>query len=105
MKPAIIKHQNIEVSRHLLLGMPLTMGMHAPGLGVGPYSITFRGVYQTNSTSFTSSSITIGPSYTDRIVLVGVYSHSSTTNSISVGAIAVKSESCCKFPLARLRTT
>jgi hypothetical protein len=83
--PAIVKPGNVEFSRHLLLGMPLTMGILAPGPGVGPYGISFRGVYQTNSTSFTSPSINIGPAYTDRIVLVGIYSHSSTTSSISVG--------------------
>jgi len=42
-------------------------------------------VYQTNSTPFPSPSINVGPAYTDRIVLVGIYSHSSTTSSISVG--------------------
>lgn len=87
-RPAILRPENIEFSKHMLLGMPLTMGMLNWGLGAGPYAITLRGIYQTSSLSFSFASVNIGPAYTDRIVLVGVYSHNSATSSISVNGVS-----------------
>lgn len=87
-KPVIVRPENVEFSTHMLLAMPLTMGMLAPGAGSGPYAITLRGVYQTSSASFSFASVPVGPAYTDRIVLVGIYSHSAATSTLSVGGVS-----------------
>lgn len=86
-KPAIVRPGNAGFPEHVLPAMPLTMGMLKPSSpGTGPYEVLFRGSYRSgNSGSFTTGSINIGPAYTDRIVLVGIYTHNAGTSSVSVG--------------------
>lgn len=87
-KPAIIKVENIEFSKHMLLGMPITMGFlgpHGPGLGI--YEVTYRGVFQTNSDPDTSSAIDIGPAYDDRIVLVGYTTPQDPVTALTLGGV------------------
>jgi hypothetical protein len=56
-KPAIIKPENIEFSKHMLLGMPLTMGMLAAKKALG--SIVFVGGSTASKIGATSGNSTI----------------------------------------------
>lgn len=56
-KPVIVKHENIEFSKNLLLGMPMTMGM-LPGKGGSPAPvIAAAGTAYTATASATSHDI------------------------------------------------
>lgn len=58
-KPAIIKPENIEFSKHvLLLGMPLTMGMLAPRSAT-PLAVASSASWNSNNTSSASHSVTL----------------------------------------------
>ena len=50
-RPAIVKPESLEVSKHMLLGMPLTMGMLKPQSGI---SLVGMGVFTAVSGGFES---------------------------------------------------
>jgi hypothetical protein len=88
-KPAIVKAENIEFTKHLLLGMPLTMGM-LPGKQK-PVSLINRGttafVSSSGLTTYTFTSVAIGAaSATRRVIILAVGSHSTITGRALVSA-------------------
>lgn len=95
-KPAIVKAENLELSKHMLLGMPLTMGM-LPGKG-GPPSITYLGSSSTitGSTSI-SGSFNVGAVDANKEVFVAFQGFVLTTGTMSAttfgGATATKATS------------
>jgi len=70
-KPAIVKAENLELTRHILLGMPLTMGM-LPGKASAARTVTYRGSFNggTTSTTKTYSNAPIGTAASDRLVVL-----------------------------------
>jgi len=80
-KPAIIRPESIEFSKHLL-AMPFTMGMLPGKVNTPPRILTYRTsqAFGTLATSFTVTSAAIGTASSDRIVVV----IASTSNSIAI---------------------
>jgi len=64
------------------------MGILAGAAANGPYAITYNGLFSTNSTSFTSSSFSIGPAYADRIILIGTMSANTGSPTLTVGGVS-----------------
>ena len=91
-KPAIVKPESLEVSRHMLLGMPLTMGM-LPGKGPPPTPlVSAYGGHASNGnnlTSYSFASMSIGTAALDRYVLVYAHTPSGAPiTSVTVGGAA-----------------
>ena len=80
-KPAIVKAENIEFTKHLLLGMPLTMGMLAPK--VITTSILFVASTETTSAGAVTSVTINKPTGTASgdIIVIGVVGGHITMNS------------------------
>lgn len=72
-KPAIVKAENLEFTRHILLGMPLTMGMLA-AKNRTPVTATYTGAI-TSTTNALSYSLTlpIGTASADRYIVVAIF--------------------------------
>lgn len=92
-KPAIVKAENLEFSKHMLLGMPLTMGMLGPfGLGPGPWEVNYIGGAETANNASTSltGTFNLGPAYSDRIcyVVCGSSTTGSGTTGVTVGGVS-----------------
>ena len=93
-KPAIIKPENLDFSRHLLLGMPLTMGMLSSSkVAKKVLTISYAGG-ETSTADLSSYSFTgakIGTPAPDRyiaVVVCGASTASRTVNSVTVGGKA-----------------
>jgi hypothetical protein len=88
-KPAIVKAENLEFSKHMLLAMPLTMGILAKRqfeATVGTYRAGFSSG-GTASTSFTSTAVPLGTETADRLVAVIWLSEVTvTTVTVTVGS-------------------
>jgi len=57
-EPAIVRAENLEFSKHMLLGMPLTMGMLTPEASAPKFVGTATGTNSANSTSLSWSHTT-----------------------------------------------
>jgi hypothetical protein len=70
-KPAIVKAENLEFSKHMLLGMPLTMGM-LPGKASAARTVTYRGsaAITGSSTTKTYTNAPIGTAASNRLVVL-----------------------------------
>ncbi len=86
-RPAIVKAENLEFSKHMLLGMPLTMGM-LPGKGPTARTVTYRGSFNggTTSTTKTYTDAPIGTAASDRLVVVAVSIPYTTTSTSTTAA-------------------
>jgi hypothetical protein len=82
-KPAIVKPENLEFSKHMLLGMPLTMGMLAPK-AASSLVVAFTDVNITDAdgTSYTQTS-SIGTAASDRYVVVVGWANDGSNRTIS----------------------
>lgn len=81
-KPAIIKPENIEFSKHLL-AMPLTMGM-LPGKAASAVTVLNRGVLATNTSALTTynfTSYSVGTATSTRRIVVVSHAANGTTGS------------------------
>lgn len=92
-KPAIVKANNLEFSKHMLLGMPLTMGMLYPAkkLAQIEYITTVEDAGNLSTYTFTNASI--GTATSDRLVVVVVTcadtgGSTSTLSSVTIGGSA-----------------
>jgi hypothetical protein len=94
-KPAIIKAENLEFSKHMLLGMPLTMGMLA-GKGAPAVSLINNGVLATNSadnTTYSFNTYGIGTASSTRRVIAVFYGDNGsatgrTVSSATLGGVS-----------------
>ena len=86
-KPAIVKAENLEFTKHLLLGMPMTMGM-LPGKAHAARAVTYQGSYNggASSTTKTYTDAPIGTAAADRLVVVVVTLPYSTTSTGTTAA-------------------
>lgn len=90
-KPAIVRAENLEFSKHMLLGMPITMGM-LPGKST-PASVSFvQSLALTGLSSGSRSvSMSIGAAASSRVVILGVLhndSRSSGVSNVTIGGVA-----------------
>ena len=94
-KPAIVKAENLELSKHMLLGMPLTLGM-LPGKKL-PFDLTYRDSYgtATDATSYNAGTLSFGPAAATghtRYILVCTHGCVNTTagriNSVTIAGTA-----------------
>jgi len=89
-RPAIVKPESLEVSRHMLLGMPLTIGMLAKPAPVAPLVSTYTGAVSStaNATSY-SLSLPIGTASAGRYVVFAIAARSGSTQSgVTIGGSA-----------------
>lgn len=88
-KPAIVQAENLDLSRHMLLGMPLTMGMLAPK-AAGPLTATYQSSTFSNSdlTTYSFTSMGIGTASADRYILLVIGSRDTGNNSLSSATVA-----------------
>lgn len=94
-KPAIIKAENLEFSKHILLGMPLTMGMLA-GKGAPAVSLVNNGVLATSSsdnTTYNFTTYSIGTASSTRRVIAVFYGDNGsntgrTVSSATLGGVS-----------------
>ena len=85
-KPAIVKAENLDFSKHMLLGMPLTMGMLAPKDEA--YNISYLGgaVLSTSNPFFTN--FNFGAPHPNREIFVAfVLRNQSTWTSATIGGV------------------
>jgi len=82
-KPAIVKAENLELTRHILLGMPLTMGM-LPGKAGDPFFIDSSQYSTTASSSLETITWThTTTSATTCLVVAGTAINNAGTTNIS----------------------
>jgi hypothetical protein len=91
--PAIVNAEHLELTRHILLGLPITMGMFKPSAGSGLLVPAYRTVAIDNGdrVSYTFSTQYIGPASDDRFVIVcagGRQTSSRNIVSCTVGGVA-----------------
>lgn len=90
-RPAIIKPENLEFSKHLL-AMPLTMGMLA-GNTVGPtLTLTYRGsgTSGSNAASYSTASLAMGTASATRLVIAAVAIGSSgVLGTVTTGGVGL----------------
>lgn len=82
-KPAIIKAENLEFSKHMLLGMPITMGMLAARVSIVPITGAYvsYAVSTSDLTTYSFTNVSIGTAATDRLVIVCVTQERETPRS------------------------
>ncbi|WP_395661069.1 hypothetical protein [Aestuariivirga sp.] len=94
-KPAIVKAENLEFSKHMLLGMPLTMAM-LPGKASAARTVTYRGsaAITGSSTTKTYTNAPIGTAASNRLVVLVVtipYTTLSTGATVAGNAMTLVS--------------
>jgi hypothetical protein len=84
-KPAIIKAENLELSKHMLLGMPLTMGMLAGRDNIA-YSHEYlnAGGASWSSPYWRRTSVNFGAADPNRLIVVAGSSYRGSTTSWSL---------------------
>lgn len=95
-KPAIVKAENLDFSKHMLLGMPLTMGM-LRGSSRNAFSLTYISQFALGNaaSSYTGTNQSLGslvPSGNDRYIVICTHGCVNSTagqiSSVTVGGIA-----------------
>lgn len=93
-KPAIVKVENIEFSKHMLLGMPITMGMFNRPAGGIVYSAEFLngGATTESSSTMTRTGVDFGAEDTNRLIVVACSHYRGdqsdrTFSSASIGGV------------------
>lgn len=92
-KPAIVRSENLDFSKHMLLGMPLTMGMLPRKVPVAPLVSTYTGAVSnvSNLTSY-SLSLPIGTASADRYVVFAIMTRGGgAQSSVTIGGNAAVS--------------
>jgi hypothetical protein len=84
-KPAIVKPENLDFSKHMLLGMPLTMGMLAKRRKELSLVYVTSSVSNSDLSSYTLTNSNIGTAEPDRIVVVGATSRSGVASQYATG--------------------
>lgn len=94
-KPAIVKPENIDFSKHMLLGMPMTMGMLAARGNSPSYVYCTQTSSATNLTSYTFTAVPISTASAYRRVLVLINGTGSasgrTLSSVTIGGVTATS--------------
>jgi hypothetical protein len=95
-KPAIVKSENLELTRHIMLGMPLTLGM-LKGSSRNAFSLTYVSQFTSGSigSSYTGTSQNLGSlvsSGNDRYIVICTHGCANTTagqiSSVTIGGIS-----------------
>lgn len=91
-KPAIVKPENIEFSKHLL-AMPFTMGILSAGKGSVPVSVILRNTTlqssSTASTTFTFSTVSIGTASSTRYVIAQISAVADATAGVTLSSVTI----------------
>jgi hypothetical protein len=91
-KPAIVKAENLEFSKHLLLGMPMTMGMLKGGSSAPPITVIGRASIKALGTALTTYSfgeMPLGGTSPTRYVLAYVFGESDTATSRTISSVKI----------------
>lgn len=91
-KPAIVKPENIEFSRNLLLGMPLTMGMLSKK--AAPASINLRNTATSatttgTQTTYTYNNVSIGTANASRLVFAHILGYNGSTGNRTLSSCTI----------------
>lgn len=93
-KPAIIKPENVEFSKHLLKAMPMTLGLMIPKVSATfpTVEFTFINNSTSNATSYNFNGCDIGTASSDRLVVAVMTNWAGSTArtlaSCSIGGVA-----------------
>lgn len=87
-RPAIVRAHGLEAQRHILFGMPITLGI-LPGKNVTP-AASYNGNYGTNTgaTTYTTGTITFGTTNANRVLVAcfcWLNSSTRTVSSVTIG--------------------
>jgi hypothetical protein len=88
-KPAIVKAENIEFTKHLLLGMPLTMGMLAPKVALPVVEFLGFSSNAANLTTYSFASFNFGTASADRHIIVHVLSSGPILQQRSISSVSI----------------